>query len=200
MRRALSICLLAIVPLSTQSLAAPEVNAAATGAVIVNSAKLSIDGTSTMHDYSLSTTRLTVDSLVADATSLLQPGALQALEVQIPLNGFASEKDGLIKKFLETMKADKHPVIVFKLVDYAVDGATVRPKGTLTVAGVTRDIDLELNVSEAAGVIHVRGTRTLSMKDFGIKAPTMFMGMLKTNDQVTIKFELALSLASKASN
>ena len=38
------------------------------------------------------------------------------------------------------------------------------------------------------------------MTDFGIKPPTMFMGMLKTNDKVTITFELQLALAAKASN
>jgi hypothetical protein len=38
------------------------------------------------------------------------------------------------------------------------------------------------------------------MTDFGIKPPTMFMGMLKTDDKITVKFELQLALASKASN
>jgi hypothetical protein len=46
----------------------------------------------------------------------------------------------------------------------------------------------------------VRGTRDLLMTEFGIKPPTMFMGMLKTDDKVTIKFELQLALAAKASN
>ena len=57
-----------------------------------------------------------------------------------------------------------------------------------------------MNASETRDGIQLRGNRKLSMKDFGIKPPTMFMGMLKTNDQVTVTFDLELSLAGKASN
>ena len=57
-----------------------------------------------------------------------------------------------------------------------------------------------LEVKEQAGRLHVRGTRDLLMTEFGIKPPTMFMGMLKTDDKVTITFELQLALAAKASN
>jgi hypothetical protein len=38
------------------------------------------------------------------------------------------------------------------------------------------------------------------MTDFGIKPPTMFMGMLKTHDKVVVTIELQLALAAQASN
>jgi hypothetical protein len=58
-----------------------------------------------------------------------------------------------------------------------------------------------LEVKEQGGRLLVSGTRDLLMTEFGIKPPTMFMGMLKTDDKITIKFELQLSLAgAKASN
>jgi polyisoprenoid-binding protein YceI len=153
-----------------------------------------------MHDYSLVATSLAVTSAVIDGESFVEPGALRKFELQIPVNGFASDKDGLKKKFLETIKAKEHPYITFALGSYTVEGAVVRASGTLTVAGVARPIDLELNVKDTPAGVQVAATRALSMKEFGIKAPTMFMGMLKTNDQVTIKFELQLTHAAKASN
>jgi polyisoprenoid-binding protein YceI len=104
----------------------------------------------------------------------------------------------------KAMKADKHPLITFRLNSYTVDaaagGMTVKPAGTLTVAGVERPIDMVLEVKEQASGLQVRGSRDLLMTEFGIKPPTMFMGMLKTNDKVTITFELQLALAAKASN
>jgi hypothetical protein len=57
-----------------------------------------------------------------------------------------------------------------------------------------------LDVTAAPEGLLIRGTHALSMKSFGIKPPTMFMGILKTDDKVTIKFELELSSAAKASN
>ena len=198
MRKTLSFCLVTLVLVSSRVIAAPD--SAVPGAITLKAARLTIDGTSTMHDYSLVTTTLKVISTLAEGVTLLQPGALQTFELQIPVNSFSSDKDGLKKKMLETMKADKHPVITFALGDYTVEGAVVRATGTLTVAGVAKPIDLELNVKETQTGLQVAGTRAVSMKEFGIKPPTMFMGMLKTNDQVTIKFELQLTHAAKASN
>jgi polyisoprenoid-binding protein YceI len=199
MRTTLSLLLLAFFANTSApgAAATPETVVPAVG---VKSVRLAIDGTSTMHDYSLVTTTLTVTSAVVTGESLLKPGALQNFEVQIPVNSFASDKDGLKQKMLETMKAEKYPVIVFALDDYTVEGTIIRANGTLTVAGVAKPIDLELNVRETPLGLEVTGGRALSMKEFGIKPPTMFMGMLKTNDQVTIKFQLQLAHGVKASN
>jgi len=208
MRRTLSICLLAVLTLSGRPLAAPNGNDAAQGSNIsMTSAILSISGTSTMHDYRVSTKALKVGAAIASAADnkeLLQPGALQSFELQIPVNTFTSEKDGLTKQMFKAMKADKHPLITFRLNSYTVEaaagGTTVKPTGTLTVAGVERPIDMVLEVNEQAGALQLRGRRDLLMTEFGIKPPTMFMGMLKTHDKVTITFELQLALASRASN
>jgi polyisoprenoid-binding protein YceI len=208
MRKTLSLGLLAVFILSGHPIAAPAgIDAAPGSSVTVSSAILSISGTSTMHPYTVSTKALKVSAAngsAADIQGLLQPDALQGFELQIPVNTFTSDKDGLTKQMFKAMKADKHPTITFRLGSYTVEatagGATVKPKGTLTVAGIERPIDVVLEVTEQAGRLHVRGTRDLLMTEFGIKPPTMFMGMLKTDDKVTITFELQLALAAKASN
>ncbi len=203
MRRTLStgaLVLLLSLPAAAQSIEpVPDTSLA------VKTASLAIDGTSTMHDYKLTTRELKVVSTVAPGVTLLQAEALKAFELQIPVNSFVSEKDGLKKKMLETIKAAKHPDITFRMLSYSVelaaDGrAAVLATGALTVAGVEQTVDLKLDVEEAPGGIRIKGGRDLSMKDFGIKAPTMFMGMLKTNDKVTITFDLHLMRAAMASN
>jgi polyisoprenoid-binding protein YceI len=208
MRNTLLLGLLAAITLSGRPIAAPAGNDAALGSnVTVSSATLSLSGTSTMHPYTVSTKALKVsaaNATAADVQELLQPDVLQGFELQIPVNTFTSDKDGLTKQMFKAMKADKHPTITFRLHSYTVEaaagGATIKPTGMLTVAGVERPIDLVLEVKEQAGRLHVRGTRDLLMTEFGIKPPTMFMGMLKTDDKVTITFELQLALAAKASN
>jgi len=208
MRNTLLLGLLAVLTLSGRPIAAPAGNDAAVGSnVSVASATLSLSGTSTMHPYTVTTKSLkvvTANATSADVQGLLQPGAVQGFELQIPVNTFTSERDGLTKQMFKAMKADKHPAITFRLESYTVEpaagGATIKPTGTLTVAGVERPIDMLLEVKEEAGRLHVRGTRDLLMTEFGIKPPTMFMGMLKTADKVTVTFELQLALAAKASN
>ena len=208
MRKTFPLGLLAVLTLSGRPIAAPAGNDTAPSSNIsVTSATLSLSGTSTMHPYTVTTKSLKVATgsvTSADVQGLLQPGAMQGFELQIPVNAFTSDKDGLTKQMFKAMKADKHPTITFRLDSYTVEaaagGATVKPTGTLTVAGVERPIDMVLEVKVQAGRLHVRGTRDLLMTDFGIKPPTMFMGMLKTADKVTITFELQLGLAAKASN
>jgi polyisoprenoid-binding protein YceI len=208
MRNTLLLGLLAVLTLSGRPIAAPAGNDAAVGSnVSVASATLSLSGTSTMHPYTVTTKSLkvvTANATSGDVQGLLQPGAVQGFELQIPVNTFTSDRDGLTKQMFKAMKADKHPTITFRLGSYTVEaaagGATIKPTGTLTVAGVERPIDLLLEVKEEAGRLHVRGTRDLLMTEFGIKPPTMFMGMLKTADKVTVTFELELALAAKASN
>jgi len=208
MRRTLSMSLLAVLILSGRVFAAPDGNEPAQGSHIsLISAALSINGTSTMHDYTVSTKVLKVNGALTTATDikeLLQPGALQNFELQLPLNAFTSDKDGLTKQMFKAMKADKHPVITFKLTGYTVDpaaaGATIKATGTLTVAGVEKPVEVMLDARESAGGLQISGSRDLLMTEFGIKPPTMFMGMLKTHDKVTIKFAVQLALASRASN
>jgi hypothetical protein len=208
MRKTFLLGALAVLILSSRPFAAPDgVDAVLNSNVSITSATLSLSGTSTMHPYVVSTKTLKVgaaSATSADLKGLLQPGALQGFELQIPVNTFTSDKDGLTKQMFKAMKADKHPTITFRLTGYTVEsaatGVVVKPAGTLTVAGVEKPIDMVLDVKEVAGALHVRGTRDLLMTDFGIKPPTMFMGMLKTHDKVTITFELHLALAAKASN
>jgi hypothetical protein len=202
MRKTFSVLFIAVLVLSGRTLAAPDGNGAPMGPNLsVRSAVLSIEGTSTMHDYSLKTSALTITSAAdcGEAAALLVPGTLQAFELRIPVDSFTADKDGLKKQMLKAMNADKHPLIVFKLNTYAVEpstsgGVIVKPAGTLSVAGVEQPVELVLDVRETAGVLQVRGSRDLLMTDFGIKPPTMFMGMLKTNNKVTVKFDLQLAL------
>lgn len=205
MRRTLSICLLAVLTLSGRAIAAAD--PAQGSNISLTSAALSISGTSTMHDYTVSTKVVKVGGALAtaaDIKGLLEAGALQTFELQIPLNAFTSDKDGLTKQMFKAMKADKHPVITFKLCGYTVEpaagGVAIKATGTLMVAGVERPVEIVLDAKEIAGGLQVRGSRDLLMTEFGIKPPTMFMGMLKTHDKVTIKFELQIALAAAASN
>jgi len=200
MRNMLSVCLLALFTLSSHGNAAPgrASDSSSTGAMVA-SATIIIDGTSTLHDYRVTTGVIAVDARLAqDAASLLGQGALESFDVKIPVNSFTSEKDGLKKHFLKALRADAHPFIEFKLQSYTLDPpasgiARGRVTGVLTVAGVQRPIDLVLDAQETAGGVRVHGSHSLLMTQFGIQPPSLMLGMLKTADQVKVTFDLELS-------
>jgi hypothetical protein len=165
------------------------------------SAKVSLAGTSNLHDYTASTTtvRVTRLQLAGTATggdlwaSVVKPGTVQAFEVAIPAATLHSTRDGLDKNMHKALKTKEHADIVFRLSRFESKGAAVRAIGVLRVAGVEKEIGIDLSAATKSGSLVVSGSVNLLMTDFGIAAPKAMMGMLRTDPKVTISFETVFS-------
>lgn len=176
---------------------------AAAGAppVTLASATVSLTGTSNVHDYTASTTdvRLTTIDLHDVAAGdpidrLLQPGVLAGLEVTIPAVSLTSPRDGIDKNMHKALKVQQYPQIRFRLRALtAVDNGAYRAAGTLTLAGVEKDVTLNLQVVPNGSRLTVTGTTDLLMTDFGITPPKALMGMVKAHPKVAIAIDLVLT-------
>src|SRR5690554_7280057 len=60
----------------------------------------------------------------------------------------------------------------------------------LTLAGVTRQIQMDVNVEETSEGIRYTGSVPLKMSDFEIRPPTAMFGALRTGDEVTVGFDV----------
>jgi hypothetical protein len=169
----------------------------------LGTARLTIAGTSNIHDYSATTTaiRLTRVQLgTVPAGDLLEnalkPGVVEALEVTIPAKSLASQKDGLDKNMHKALKAEEHSDITFKLLRFEnrpAPATGLRAIGVLRVAGVDRQVAIDITAERKDAALVVKGTLALLMTDFGIAPPKAMMGMLKTDPKVTITFEVAVA-------
>ena len=169
----------------------------------LNSARVSLAGTSNIHDYSASTTtvRLTAAHFArplagaAGLDEILAPGVVDAFEVTVPAASLLSDKDGLNKNMHKALLADKHPAITFRLarVEAAAAGA-LKAVGTLSLAGKSCDIAFDLKTERQAAALKVTGKANLLMTDYGIAPPKAMLGMLKTDPKVTVTFEALLAL------
>ena len=189
---ALTVTALVVTPLLAQE--------AARTPVALTSAKVSLAGTSNIHDYTASTTTVRVTKLqVAPGhagdllTALSKPGTLQAFEIAIPAASLHSTKDGLDKNMHKALKVKEHADIVFRLTRLEPKGSALRAVGTLRIAGVEKEIGLDLATTVKNGSLVVTGSVDLLMTDFGIPAPKAMMGMLRTDPKVTISFETVLA-------
>ena len=63
----------------------------------------------------------------------------------------------------------------------------------LLIAGVEREVALELTTERKDASLTVHGRVQLLMTDFGIKPPKAMLGMLKTDPKVTVTFETVLA-------
>lgn len=169
----------------------------------LNTAKLTIAGTSNIHAYTASTTairltRVQLGTLPAGdlLENALKPGVVEGFDVAIPVKSLASEKDGLDKNMHNALKAAEHPEITFKLLrleNRPAPAAGLRAIGVLRVAGVDRQVVIDLATEPKGATLLVKGTLALLMTDWGITPPKAMMGMLKTDPKVTITFEVALA-------
>jgi polyisoprenoid-binding protein YceI len=171
----------------------------------VASGTVSLAGTSNVHDYTASTKSLRVTRVqfapsVAGPelwTEILKPGALEAFDVAIPAATLISDKEGLDKNMHKALKVAEHPDITFRLrrLEPKAGGAgALQGVGILKVAGVEREVILDLKTARKESGLAVSGRVALLMTDFGITPPKAMLGMLKTDPKVTITFETVLTV------
>jgi polyisoprenoid-binding protein YceI len=168
------------------------------------SSRVSIAGTSNIHPYTASTTaaRIVRLQLASGAITVNQweamftPGAIEAFEMSIPVTTLSSPKDGLDKNMHKALKAMEHPDITFRFVRFESAAApdALRAVGILRIAGVERDVTLQVKTQRDDSTLTVSGETQLLMTDFGITPPKAMLGMLKTDPKVTVTFETVLGV------
>jgi hypothetical protein len=189
--------------LGVQTAAAPRQEEAAP--LGVQSARITIDGTSNIHPYTASTTavRVTRARLAANVPGpafwdeIVKPGALEAFEISVPAATLTSPKEGLDKNMHKALKVKEHPEITFRLLRLeprAETAGALRATGVLQIGGVEREVALDITTVRTEGTLAVQGKVQLLMTDFGIAPPKAMLGMLKTDPKVIVTFETVLAI------
>lgn len=167
----------------------------------MTAARVSIAGTSNIHEFTASTTDVTMMRLVlADGIAgpnvlgaVVNPGSLQAFDLAVKAGTLTSPKEGLDKNMWKALKTSQHPDIVFRLTRLDGRPGALRAVGVLKIAGVEKEVAFDLKAAANASTVTVIGEVPLLMTDFGIAPPKAMLGMLKTDPKITVKFEVALT-------
>jgi YceI-like protein len=203
--RTLLTCTLAIGLSITAVTVARGSRGAGNGPIAVTSGRVSLAGTSNIHEYAASTTtvrvtRVQLASSVAGPgfwSEVVKPGAVEAFDVAIPAATLSSATEGLDKNMYKALKVTEHPDITFRLkrlearpgVEHGLKGI-----GLLQIAGVEREVALDLTTERKDLGLNVHGELQILMTDFGITPPKAMLGMLKTDPKVTITFDTFLTV------
>ena len=172
----------------------------------IDSARITISGSSNIHAYTATTTTVRVRKGQLAATtdgadlweSALKPGGVEAFELTIPAATLTSPREGLDANMHKALRVTEHPDIVFRLLRFEPrpgPAGALKCIGVLKIAGVVREIAMDVTTEPKDAALSVRGQVTLLMTDFGITPPVALMGMLKTDPKVTVTFETLLAAA-----
>ena len=172
----------------------------------IGSGRLTVAGTSSVHDWSATTgaVRITRAQLAPQVSGnamwdeAVKPGAIEAFDIAVAAGTLKSSKDGIDKNMYKALKTKEHPDITFRLVKMEAGAAAgaLKAVGMLTIAGVEREVTLELTTQTKDATLLVKGALPLVMTDYGIAPPKAMLGMIKTNPKVTVTFEIALAVAN----
>ena len=179
-------------------------SAQARPAIGIDTARVTIAGSSNIHEYTASTTTVRVTHVKVGPTlataafwsDVIKPGGLEGFEIAIPAASLSSPKAGLDKNMHKALKVTEHPDITFRLsrLETADPSGVVRGTGILEIAGVEREVTLTLKTQRTEANFTVTGEVRLLMTDFGIAPPKAMMGMLKTDPKVTVTFETVFGI------
>ena len=160
-------------------------------------AKISVSGTSTMHDWESEVTSVECTGQVKiDDNKLVE---LKNVSVNIPVTSIKSTKGKIMdNKTYEAFKHEKYPNISFKLSSAKISGNgpdySIDASGTLTMAGTSVPIELNSKAKlSPSGDLQITGSKTLDMTKFKMEPPTAMMGTIKVGEEVTVKFDITLT-------
>ncbi len=164
---------------------------------IKDNVTLVINGTSTLHDWSMKSARGSGDATFAINASGRITG-VSSLFFMTPVSELKSEHSGLDKNAYKSLKSDKNPYITYTANSGTVsssDGVTytVKTTGKLAIAGTSKETEvtftLKLNADKS---ITVTGSKVISMKDWGVEPPSFMFGAMKTGKDITLKFDATI--------
>ncbi len=172
--------------------AMPQAKAQSRTYTATNESEISVSGTSTLHDWEMISQ--TVNSQVVFTLDDDNIESFESVNLSLQAESLESDENRLNRLARETMDVDNNPQITFQATSGNVmaDGNsyTVTATGELTIAGVTREVTVEANCIEQGNELICTGTEDLKMTDFGMEPPRLFLGTLRTHDDVTVEFNM----------
>jgi len=139
---------------------------------------------------------LTPDTLSFYMEDVRQPVLSVKGGLTINVKRFDCQQQYMNKDLLKTLKANECPELKIALQTIGnFSGPAKNIKGTvlISLAGVTRNMEVDYTVQYTdQRNVRLLGSRNVLFSDFGLTPPRKLAGMVKVEDQINVKFLLAL--------
>lgn len=155
-----------------------------------------VEGTSTTRSWHCESTAAQ-GSAAAGTTELAQLASVARAEITIPVASLDCHNGTMNGHMRTALKAATAPEIRFRATSVQValtgaDAGTAKLEGTLSMGGTDRPVSIDASVAREDGQLRVRGSKHLAMTDWGLRPPSLMLGAMKVNPNVTVGFDVVL--------
>jgi polyisoprenoid-binding protein YceI len=158
------------------------------------SSKLTIFGTSNLHDWDMKAERLS-----GAATFKMEDGKLKGIDklnFVVDAESLKSGKSGMDKNAYTALKTGSHKTInytlsrVTKVTETGNNIYTIEATGNLRIAGETKQVPITFTAKTSGNNVTLSGKVPLNMIHYKIEPPRALMGTVRTGEEITIDFEV----------
>lgn len=184
---------------------AARIGASQAATVVAPESEIWIEGKSNVSRFSCRARSMSGHGRVASEGAEKVNADAEAL-LEITVRSFDCGNARMNSDLFDALKADVHPTIHFKMESADVVG--YRPSGSveldvvgiITVAGVTRSVQTRVVGDRlATGQLRAAGAILVSMRDFSIEPPTALLGLVRTRNDITVRFDLVAATSTGVS-
>ncbi len=160
--------------------------------------KVTISGTSNLHDWDEQVNKVAAFANISRNTD----GTLniESFSVTMDVYSIKSHEGSIMdRNTYKALKAADHPEISYVLtapaLSISINGGsyTLTAKGSLTIAGVKKEVIMVVKILPENGKIVFEGNQKIAMTDYGITPPTAMFGALKTGNEITINYQMTFN-------
>ena len=158
---------------------------------ISESNSMNIKGTSTLHDWNASVPDVSGFPDAIDISGSIPSFTFTAKVATID-GGRGASMNSKIKKAL---KNTEYPEISFTQAGEATvskEGNTyiITSEGTLSIAGVEKEVSLNLSGKVENDVLLISGSQPVKMSEYNIEPPSAMFGQIQTDENVEVIFNI----------
>lgn len=156
-----------------------------------------INGESNVNRFSFSYTTLSSDF----GNAFLYPSLPHGNEIIIPVRDFEPSNPLMYNDFLTNLNEQEYPTITIKFSNLGQNKGMVpvlNPNYAvmITIAGVTREYDVECVIQNCGTHYILRGSKAVRLTDFNLAPPEKLSGLVKVRDEFKVSFGIILNFTA----
>lgn len=120
--------------------------------------------------------------------------------LRLPVTDFKNGNPMLTRDFRKMIKAGSHPNIIMNfrslnaIPQEGAQNQRIMAEVEIILAGKSKIFQFPILASRTGNTISVKGAEKVAFTDFGLQAPDKIMGFITVNNNLDVKFELALKV------